>query len=164
MKYITVILVVLALATGCQSTQDSTYDCENLNVTGEYLFEGPNTLQGTPESVIKDLTDQLEINETDIQSVYVDQATIRFSPDSLQNNIESALVQWVSDELELVSVATKSPLPDNSIIELEVNKEQDILPYLLDDNSTLVVDVNILGDMDYLEARLDFTFNVEYSN
>lgn len=164
MKYLPVILIVLTLATGCQSTQNSTYDLENLKVTGEYLFEGPNTLQGTPESVIKDLTDQLGINESDIQSVYLDQATIRFSPDSLQKKLESALVQWVSDELELVSVATKSPLPDNPIIELEVNKEQDILPYLLDDNSTLVVDTNILGDIDYLEARLNFTFNVEYSN
>lgn len=155
---------LLMFLISCSSTETKEYELKNLRVSGEYLFEGPNTLQGQSTINLKEIAENLNIDPIHIKSVYVGEASITFEPDSLRNAIESALVQWVSNDLELVSVATKSPLPDTESIALEVNQEQDILPYLKDESSTLVVDANITENMDFLEATVSFKLNVEYTN
>ncbi|MEL6536167.1 MAG: hypothetical protein AAFQ98_12195 [Bacteroidota bacterium] len=83
--------------------------------------------------------------------------------DTLRETLESALVQWVSNELELVSVATKSPLPGSDPVSCDVAEDpEDILPYLQDASSTLVVDVNLAQDLDELKAKVTFGLTVEY--
>lgn len=158
------IILITSMLFSCGSSEKADYTWSGNSVSGEFLFEGPNTLQGQPGPVVEDIASELNIMAEQISAVYVSSATLSFTQDSLRGNVESALVQWVSDDLELVSVATKSPLTDEAQIPLEVTSEQDILPYLKDPSSTLVVDVNIVGDMDELEAVVDFKLSIEYSN
>lgn len=157
------LLAVLILATACTETDNKYYAIPGIEVSGELLFEGPNTLQGQPKINLNDIAEKLDISVENITAAYLEEATIGFMPDSLQANVESSLIQLVSDNLELVSVATKSPLPSNGEVELEVNKEQDILPYLKDGSTTIVVDANIVGDMDELKALVNLKLNIEYS-
>jgi len=163
MKRSILILLTVALISACGSTEKAEYEWSEIAVEGEFLFEGPNTLQGQPDNILDQLATQVGIDKENLQSVYVTAASITFMPDSLQPQIESVLVQWVSDNHELVSVATKSPLPANEVVDLELKADQDVLPYLKDETSTLVVDANLSQDMDYLSAKVSFKMNVEFN-
>ena len=158
------LLTVCFLATlvACGSPEVSEYTLQDVAVSGEFLFEGPNTLQGSPPASISQIASALSLEEDDISAIYVKSATITFSPDSVRSTLQSALVQWVSEDLELVSVATKSPLPAEGTITLEATQEQDILPYLQAESATVVVDVNVDHDLDALSGLVTFVLNVEY--
>ncbi len=160
---LTPFVFLVLLIVGCSSPEQAESTTDTMTVSGEFLFEGPNTLQGEPAFRLAQLAQQLGTTEDKIKSVTVNQTQLTFESDSIQANIESALVQLVSDQLELVSIATKSPIPGSGAVGMEVNSEQDILPYLKDASSTLVVDVNIKGDMDFLEAKVDFNLTISYS-
>ncbi|WKK84341.1 hypothetical protein QYS48_19475 [Marivirga arenosa] len=156
-------IFISSVLLACSAPETVEYQSPSIEVEGEFLFEGPNTLQGkASEDILAQIASQNEITEENIKSIKLKSATISFFPDSLRTDVESALIQLVSDDLELISVATKSPLPQEEVISLEVTAEQDILPYLKDDSYTLVVDANISSDMDYLSAKVSFEFNVEY--
>ena len=146
----------------CGSPEVGEYAFDGVTVSGEFLFEGPNTLQGKPDPVLDQIATQLGVTADDVKAVYLSGASISFDADSLRSTVQSALVQWVSDELELVSVATKSPLPESDPVQLETSMEQDLLPYLQDATSSVVVDVNLGQDMEVLSAEVDFVFSVEY--
>lgn len=161
MRIISIISVLLLLS-ACGSKETASYKLSDINVSGEFLFEGPNTLQGPITIGLEKIADEIGIKSDQIKAIYVNETIISFSPDSARAMVESALVQWVSDNLPLVSVATKSPIPDDKMISLEVNPEQDILKYLKDDSSTLVVDTNLSKDADNLEATVSFLFNIIY--
>lgn len=163
MKNITIALLSILLM-ACGSPLTTTYDWEELTVSGEFLFEGPNTLQGQPGSPLSDIARSIGVDENRIKSITISSAQIILAPDSLQSAVESALVQWVSNDLDLVSVATKSPIDQNGTIELDVKQSQDILPYIKDANSTLVVDLNLNQDLDFLEGKVALKLNVTYKN
>ena len=155
-------MLVFGALVACGSPEVGEYTMDAVSVSGEFLFEGPNTLQGKPDPVLDDLASKLGVAPEDVKAVYLSGANIRFETDTLRETIQSSLVQWVSDDLELVSVATKSPLPATDPVDLEISNEQDILPYLKDPTSSVVVDVNLAQDLDALTAQVVFVFNVEY--
>ena len=162
MKYFIAVISILCLFWGCSETKTAEYTLADITVSGDYLFEGPNTLQGQPGVDLEQIAKSLEIDANAITSVTVKAATISFAPDTLRTAAESALVQWVSDDQPLVSIATKSPLPDATSVDLEVNSEQDILPYLKSAAATLVVDTNLNQDLDNLEATITMTLLITY--
>lgn len=155
-------IMVLILIGGCTSREISTQQLSGLSVSGEFLFEGPNTLQGEIGKRIDDIAKDTGLAVDEIKAIYATSAFISFRPDSLQPIVESALLQVVSDELSLVSIATKNPFPAQGEVSLEVNTEQDILPYLQDPSSTLVVDANITKDLDELQASLQIDLIIEH--
>ncbi len=157
------IILSLFFLWACSPNYESVpVNMNNLEVSGEFLFSGPNTLQGQPDVSLDDIATQAGVEASDIKHIYVSEVNVDFMTDTLSEAIESVLVQWVSDELELISVATKSPLDATGPVTLEVSSDTDILPYLKDDSRTLVIDVNLSQDMDELKAVASFLLNVEH--
>jgi len=146
----------------CAAPEVANVTTSAVSTSGEFLFEGPNTLQGPSTLKIAEIAATAGTKSDKIKAVYLSGATLEFSPDSLQGSIESILLQWVSDDLPLVSVATKSPIPASGPVTLEVNANQDILPYLNDVTSSVVIDVNLGGDADQLDASVTFDLNINY--
>lgn len=160
------ILVALAafLLVSCASTVEKEVSWTDVTVSGEFLFEGPNTLQGQVKTGVDFFAEKLNVPVENIKSANISSAQIRFIPDTLTGTVESVLLQWVSEELELVSVATKSPVDAQSGgIQLDVTEEVDILPYLKDASTTTVVDINCNTDLDELSAKLDMQVRLTYS-
>jgi len=155
-------LFALAGLVACGSPEVAEYTLQDVPVSGEFLFEGPNTLQGSPPASLPQIAAMLGLEADDISAVYVKSASITFAPDSVRPNLQSALVQWVSNDLELVSVATEAPLPAEGVIELEATQEQDILPYLQSEAATVVVDVNVDQDLEALSGTVTFVLSVEH--
>ena len=159
------LIPVLALfLLSCAESNQAEYVWNNLEVSGEFLFEGPNTLQGKPDSPLEQISEKLGVPAEKIQKVHLSECTLEFASDSLRSQVENALVQLVSDNLELVSVATINGIPESGEISLQVSEEQDILPYLMDKSTSLVVDANTKRDMDALNCSVSFKLNVLYSN
>ena len=158
------ILLIALFALACSAPEEKEYVWEDLPVRGEFLFEGPNTLQGKPGSPMVNISDELGVSGKAIKRVYVSGCQLEIKPDSMRSQVENALVQLVSDKLELVSVATINGIPGSGEINLEVSGEQNILPYLLDETTTLVVDANTKSDMDVLNCQVDFKLKILYTN
>ncbi|MEM6830892.1 MAG: hypothetical protein AAF551_10290 [Bacteroidota bacterium] len=161
MKYV-LALFVSSLIFSCGTKEVANVTTKEVSTVGEFLFEGPNTLQGPSTLQLKELANKAGTDPNKIKAIYLSGATVAFSPGIIRGSVESVLVQWVSDELPLVSVATKSPLPATGPITLEVNPNEDLLAYLKDASATLVVDVNLTGDADQLEAAVSFDLNITY--
>lgn len=163
MRLLTILLLFI-IGFSCSSPNEAEYIWEDLDVSGEFLFEGPNTLQGQPGSPVEQIAGKLNLNQKNIQAVHIVSCELQFQPDSLRSQVENALVQFVSDKLELVSVATINGIPESGEIILNAASEQDILPYLKDATTTLVVDANTKSDMDVLQCKVNFKLNILYSN
>jgi hypothetical protein len=146
----------------CQQSKEAIVNSSKMKATGEFLFEGPNTLQGGFNVDLAALAEQKEINATQITAVYLVGIQLEVSPDSLQQTIESALVQLVSDNLSLETAGTINPLTSESSQTLSINKELDILPYLKDATTQLIVDVNLAGDLDEVSTYVTFEFSITY--
>ena len=155
-------IVLLFFIISCGSSETATYQSSAIAVSGEFLFEGANTLQGPSTISIEDIANELGIPAADIKSVHLKAGSLVFSPDSLSTAVESVLVQWVSNDLPMVAVATKNPIPEGASVSLDVTGEQDIAAYLSDPTATLVVDTNIAQDLDNLEASVSFEFEIKY--
>jgi hypothetical protein len=165
MKQLSFIAIFAFLLASCASTEEKEVSWTDVTVSGEFLFEGPNTLQGQPQVGLDYFAEQLGVNAENIKSASISSATISFEPDSLTETVESVLLQFVSEDLELVSVATKSPVDAQAgEIALEVTEEVDIFPYLKDASTTTVVDVNCSSDLDQLTASLDLKVKISYTN
>jgi hypothetical protein len=163
MRLLTILLLFI-IGFSCSSHNEAEYVWEDLEVSGEFLFEGPNTLQGKPGSPLEAIAGQMDLKQENIQSIHVSACELKFEPDSMRNQVENALVQLVSDKLELVSVATINGIPDAGKINLNAASEQDILPYLQDETTTLVVDANTKSDMEVLNCKVNFKLSILYTN
>lgn len=158
--YLTVFLIITIQACGPKMTK--IYEADPITASGEFLFEGPNTLQGKLTTTIKDVCGSLGLHYSDINSAEVSSLTLRIVPDSLRNEVESVLVQLVSDELPLVSVGTLSPLMDQKEQTLKTSGDVNILPYLKDETSMVIVDANLSSDLDELATEVIFTFELKH--
>lgn len=155
-------VLAVGLLASCGSPEVADYSMADITVSGDFLFEGPNTLQGKPGTAIEEIASELAVKPDDLSAIYLKAATITFDAGDQRADVQSALLQVVSDELELVSVATKSPLPATDPVQLDASQEQDLLPYLKDPTATVVVDANLAADMDVLSASVSLEFSVEY--
>ncbi len=163
MKKIFYILFLSSLVS-CTQTTESTYLWEDLKVSGEFLFEGPNSLQGQIGSPIEQIAKSKNIDASKIKAIYIDKCLVGFSSEDLRSDVENMLVQLVSEKLNLVSVATINGIPKSGPISLSTSEEQDVLAYLQDPKTTLVLDANIKRDMDEMSCNITFDLKILYEN
>ncbi|MFT4785551.1 MAG: hypothetical protein ACI9I8_000669 [Cellvibrionaceae bacterium] len=155
-------LVHIMLFFSCQQSKEVIVYTSKMTVSGDFLFEGPNTLQGGFNADLVALAEQEEIDESQITAVYLVGIQLAVSPDSLQQTVESALVQLVSDDLSLETAGTINPFTSESSQTLSINTDLDILPYLKDASTQLIVDVNLSGDLDEVSTHITFEFSITY--
>ena len=143
------------------STENAPVEIE-IEPTGEMLFEGANTLQFSGENQLKEVSDKLGIAESEIEEVLVSAAVLELD-DSSKEITESLLLQLVSNNNELITIGTLSPLPDGNDMSLSLAENTSILSYLTDEGMTWVLDLNINEDhMDVMTVKGDLTLTVDY--
>jgi len=143
------------------SVSTETVDIE-LKLTGEMLFEGSNSLQYANGHQLADLAGTIGTDIAAIQNVLVSNVVIGLD-DSSRQITESLLLQVVSDNHELVTIGTLKPLPEGNTFTLSLAEDTSILPYLNDEGTTWVLDLNITADyMDEMVVSGKITLNVEY--
>lgn len=155
---------LLLLLLSCAQNSETVYTIADMEVSGEFLFEGPNSLQGKLKNPMEAISKEKGIDPSKIQSVYLKSCTVEFPDEESQAIVENILVQVVSDQLNLVSIATINGIPESGPISISGSAEQDILPYLKDQSSTLVLDANLKSDADDLKCKVDFTLRIVHNN
>lgn len=161
-KSIFTFFLACTLILSCSEQKTSSISSEKLRASGEFLFEGPNTLTGDLKISTDNLSEQLSVNVENIHQVKVKGVNLEVLPDSLSSAIESVLVQVVSNQNSLETVGTKSPWQSEDGI-FNLNNELDLLPYLKDSGNQLVVDVNINRDLDELNVNVMFDIEITYT-
>jgi hypothetical protein len=156
------IIAVALILSSCDNTANQVVQFDDLTVSGEFLFEGPNTLQGSFSISNDDIAKKLSISPENISSVTIESIQTQLPNDSAHVNIESLLVQVVSDDAPLVTLGTISPLAAETIQTLSINSEVNINPYLKTENSTLIVDTNLRSDADALTLTVNIGLLVTF--
>jgi hypothetical protein len=155
------LLLALWLVSCGPSTKNESAEIE-LQLTGEMLFEGANTLQFAGENQLKEVSDQLGVEINAIKNVSVSDAVLKLE-DSSKEITESLLLQLVSDNNELITIGTLSPLPDGNNMSLSLAENTSILSYLNDSGLTWVLDLNIKEDhMDEMIVTGKIDLTVDY--
>jgi len=133
-------------------------------VSGEMLFTGPNSLQAPVSNSASALAEELNIDVADLSSIGV--SAIEVSLLEEQAGIaESLLLQIVSNNNEMMTLGTLSPLEGGTSFELKVAEETNLLPYMKDQGATWVLDVNLSEDiMDEMQAIVDLTLTITHKN
>ncbi|HKL40074.1 MAG TPA: hypothetical protein VJ894_05305 [Cryomorphaceae bacterium] len=156
-----ILLLAFWLVSCGASTKNESVEIE-LKLTGEMLFEGANTLQVSGENQLIKVGNELDVEASAIKNVSVSAAVIELD-DSSKEITESLLLQLVSDNNELFTIGTLSPLPDGNNLSLSMAENTSILPYLEDDGLTWVLDLNINEDhMDEMIVTGILTLIVDY--
>lgn len=135
----------------------------NLDFKGEMLFGGANSLQMAADVSLDDLAQKANTNVPNIKGIGVKSASITVNENQL-DLVESLLLQVVSNNQNLISVGTLSPVDKAGNLELSIAQELDLLPYLQDEGCTWVLDVNLnTEDMLDLELAGNLTMLLEYT-
>ncbi|MCR9154015.1 MAG: hypothetical protein ACPGVV_11540 [Croceimicrobium sp.] len=160
-KYL--IWAVLPLFLACQNTSVNEEQTISFLVSGDMLFEGPNTLQGEGSLDLVTLAENVGCNMEDIKSVKVSAA--KAGMESTQQSItESVLLQVVSNQNDLSTIGTLNPVPAEGPLNLNTAQDIDLLPYLKDEGMTWVLDLNLKEDhMDAMMAKGQVSLIVEYA-
>lgn len=147
----------------CQSTLSDDSQSVGFQVSGDYLFAGANTLQGEGNLDLSSLAENIGTNPDNIKAVRISSAKIGMEP-SGQAITESLLLQIVSNNAELISLGTLSPVPAEGSLELKTAQDVDLLPYLKDEGMTWVLDLNLKEDhTDEMRAKGEVKLIVEYT-
>jgi len=135
----------------------------SLELTGEMLFSGANTLSMQANTSAISLAEGLNIEAEKLVSVGVLEAIIELDAEQKQIT-ESLLLQIVSDQEEMTTIGTLSPLPEGNAFSLNLANEMDLLPYLKDEGTTWVLDLNLsedyMGEM-IVPAELNLVINYQ---
>ncbi|MEQ8238670.1 MAG: hypothetical protein RIA69_05625 [Cyclobacteriaceae bacterium] len=158
---IALLSILVAFTFSCTEKKTKQVTSETMTASGEYLFEGPNTLQGDFSFDISALSSKTGVTAEDISEVYVESIRVIFENSETQEVVESVLIQLVSDELPLQSAGTLTTFTGTESL-LNANKELDILSYLKDPSSQLIVDANLKSEMDELSVSVVFEFTVKH--
>jgi hypothetical protein len=161
-KLIALLGLSLSLA-GCAdlSTQEKTI---NLNLTGEMLFSGANTLQMPVATSAESLAQEVNVVANNLSAIGVGKAIIELTGDQAAIT-ESLLLQIVSNNQEMTTLGTLSPLPNGTKFELRLAEEIDLLPYLNDEGATWVLDLNLTEDfLDEMQVKGKLALTIKYSN
>jgi len=154
------LLVVLA---GCQTLAVNEETSIPLQLSGEMLFEGSNTLQMASVTTPEALAQSLSVETSQIKEVGVASARIEF-PAEEAKIAESLLLQIVSNNRDLVTIGTLSPLPSGTSFDLKLAENIDLLPYFKDEGCTWVLDVNLSEDlMDDLSVAGSLRLQIRYT-
>jgi hypothetical protein len=125
------------------------------------LFEGANTLIMANDSDLITLIEEAGLETNQVESVGLSQAKITLSS-SDKSMAESLLLQIVSDNNELITLGTLSPLPEGAILALTLAEEIDLKPYLEDTGCTWVLDLNINSDLDAMAVKANLKLIINY--
>lgn len=132
------------------------------DVSGEMMFEGANTLQGSGSEVVSGLAGKLEIKKNQITDLRITEVEIKM-PDADRDITESLLLQIVSDGNELMSLGSLNPVPSEGAILLNMAEDTQVLDHLRDEGSTWVLDLNLSEDhMEEMSVTVNFKGEVEY--
>lgn len=162
MKYTACFLLIILY--GCSQINEKEIESKAISLSGDFLFSGPNTLQSSEILSLPPYVEELGIDgEENIVAVYPASITVSFANAEEAANIESILLQIVSDDLEMTSVGTLSPMPEGQVqVQLNVSPELDLLPYLGDPSTVVIADVNLKEDMDALSIDMQMNLKFKY--
>ncbi len=160
-RWVTIVPIMAMALSACSAELDiETVEME-LELTGDMLFEGSNTLQYSGADQLTEAAGLAGVAEGTVKAVHVDIATIELRGASREIT-ESLLLQIVSDNKELVTIGTLNPLPKGDLLTLTLAEDPEILPYLKDSGTTWVLDLNITEDhMDELIITAKVQLRVE---
>lgn len=163
MKYLSLLLLVVVF--GCSQTSEKQVETKSISLSGEFLFAGPNTLQSTEKMSLPAYVQELGLeSEENIEAVNPASVSVTFANAEEAAKVESILLQIVSDDLEMTSVGTLSPIPEGqNTVELNVSPELDLLPYLGDPSTIIIADVNLKEDMDAMSIDAKMSLNFKYN-
>lgn len=141
----------------CGETIQKQHSLKPIALKGEWLFEGPNTLQ-VENTVAADAIMQNVDLEGSPKSIKINKASIDVSQLD-PSFIESATLQVSSKNLDMLTLGTVTDLAsgENGITLAE---ETDVYPYLIDEEMYWVLDVNLLGDSDELSIPLKLELTI----
>lgn len=151
------------LVSACAETAvDETFET-SLILTGDMLFEGSNTLQAPAAVTPDEIAEHAGTVTKNLKKIGVAEVVMRMD-DPQAKITESLLLQIVSDNNSLATVGTLSPLTAPGMLELNVSERIDLLPYLNDQGTTWVLDLNISEDhTDEMTVNGQITFRTEYN-
>lgn len=136
----------------------------DLALSGDMLFEGSNTFQQPADLNMSDLAAHAGVTAGQIRSVGVAKAEFAMS-ESDAAITESLLLQVVSNNSGLKTVGTLSPLSDPAALRLNVSESIDLKPFISDEGTTWVLDLNLSEDhMDEVEISGRLTLRIEYKD
>ncbi|TVR38563.1 MAG: hypothetical protein EA392_08800 [Cryomorphaceae bacterium] len=158
-------LLAVALATlyGCATTAVYDQHEELLELTGEMLFEGSNTLQMPANLNLDQLAKATGIEKSKIKTVGIAEATLEMGTEDAAIT-ESLLLQVVSNNHSLLTIGTLSPLPEGTRFKLSLAEKMNLVPYLNDEGTTWVLDLNISEDlMDDMTVAGKLRFSIHHN-
>lgn len=156
------LLALVPLFMACQSTLTDDTQSVGVEMSGDFLVEGPNTLQGNSGISLEALAEAVGCSPEGIIAIGVSSVSVGIQEDG-RAIAESLLFQVASSNQDLISIATLNPLPESGKIEMQVAEEVDLLPYMQDEGLTWVMDLNLSEDyMDELMAKAKIGLIVEY--
>lgn len=162
MRYLLSISILVILS-GCQTTSVNNNITIPLELKGEMLFEGSNTLQMPATTTPDALAIALSVDEENLKKIRVSKASFEI-PEGAAEISESLLLQIVSNQQDLITIGTLSPLPEGSSFELQLAEDMDLLPHLKDEGCTWVLDLNLSEDlMDDLTVAGSLLLEIHYS-
>jgi hypothetical protein len=156
-KIVTVFLFLVTLFSCGQSEKVESVS-SRLELSGSMLFAGANTLQADASAELSSIMSKSQVEEGSLEAVKVSSVTISVRDDQ-RDLFESFLLQIVSDQNDLVTIGTLSPLPDANTFSLSMAEETDVLKYLKDKGATWVLDANF--SQDYMD-ELSVTCKIDY--
>lgn len=160
-----VLFVILGLSLqSCQTKSEINEQKLQVTLQGEMLFEGANTLQAAAKDYLVKLEESSGVPAKQWTALYIESIEVNF-PEEETTKPESLLFQIVSNDQEMVSLGTLSPVPDgqkNYMIPVAA-EAPDLLPYFEDKGLTWVLDLNLAADhLDPLKVEGLLSFRIEY--
>ncbi len=156
------LLLAPFLLVACGDTATDTSQFVQLDLRGDMLFAGANTLQMPASIDARNLAEALSISVENLKKVGVKKAVLSVDPSKVKN-LESFLLQVVSNEQDLITIGTLSPIKSGGSVELQLAEEVDLLPFLKDEGCTWVLDLNLAEDhMDEMQIDGNLYLQIEY--
>lgn len=150
-------LTILVFATSCDNGKEQTLSPVSITLTGDFLFEGPNTLQAENSINLEDLKKEAsveKVNGVRIHKVFIDCQQID------PNLVESATLQITSKNNEMLTLGTVTGL-SQSKVPVTIAEETEIMDYLKDEETYWILDVNIAQDQDELSIPIEIELSVK---
>jgi len=162
-------LALLVAQSACTPATTETVTLQaQCEATGPF-FSGPNSLMANYEPNLEELLGKEGIKQENITAAKVKSVEVSLSEGSDVDleMINSASLQMVSDDLEMVGVAVQNPVdPSQGTLALQVSNEVELKPFFKVSSFTFVLDLDLKEDayVDALSANVEVTLDVSYKN
>lgn len=162
-KHLPFLTLLLLLFSCSENAVDESFKTSP-SLTGDMLFEGSNTLQAAADISADDVARDVGTTPEKLKKIGVAEAALTLDKGA-GSITESLLLQIVSDKNSLATVGTLSPVTGAGSLKLNLSESIDLLPYLRDEGTTWVLDLNISEDyMDEMTVKATLTFRTEYKD